>query len=387
MLSGTADAEVRLGALFPFSGELALLGDESWRGVELAAEEINEAGGIKGEPVTFARGDAVDNNQAISEARRLISVEGVSAILGTYSSSRSQVASQVSELAGIPYFELGAVSDDITSRGFEYLFRTNPTARSMAARSIEMLTDAIAPGLGAQPADLKLAIIYEDSLYGTTVSGFQEEFAGEAGLDVVEKLSYPASTVDMSSLILRLQQAEADVVFQTSYQNDSVLFFRQANEAGFEPKAIIGGGGGYSLTDTMRAVGQDVIDGAFNVDVTQYAINPEAAPGIEDFVAAYEAKYGNKPRSGHSLLNYVGAKVIFGALEQAESLEPDAIVEAVRAVDIPAGGTAEGWGVRFGDDGQNERAAMMGMQWQDGALVTVFPPEAAVAEMRLPEAE
>ena len=57
--------------------------------------------------MNLARGDAVDNNQAIGEARRLISVEGVGAIFGTYSSSRSIAASQVAELAGIPYFELG----------------------------------------------------------------------------------------------------------------------------------------------------------------------------------------------------------------------------------------------------------------------------------------
>lgn len=385
LTAGEAAADVKFGALFPFSGELALLGDESWRGIELAQEEINAKGGINGEPVVFLRGDGVDNNQAIAEARRLISVEGVHAIFGSYSSSRSQVASQVAELAGIPYFELGAVSDDITSRGFQYLFRTNPTARSMAERTIDLVTDVIAPRLGVEPSELKLGIIHEDSLYGTTVSNFQKAFAEERGLEVAEAMAYPASTVDLSSTILRLQQAQIDVVLQTSYMNDSILFFRQAHEAGFEPKAVIGGGGGYSLVDTARAVGNDLIDGVFNVDVTQYAVNPEAAPGIEEFVAAYEAKYQMPPRSGHSLLHYTGAKVILEALADAPALDPETIVATVRAIDIPAGGTPEGWGVKFDETGQNERATMMGMQWQDGDLVTVFPPEAAVAEIRFGE--
>ncbi|WP_027136225.1 ABC transporter substrate-binding protein [Geminicoccus roseus] len=387
LMASTAHAEVKIGALFPFSGALALLGDESWRGVELAGEEFNAAGGIDGEQVVFVRGDAVDNNQAIAEARRLISVEEVKAIFGTYSSSRSQVASQVAELAGIPYFELGAVSDDITGRGFQYLFRTNPTAKSMAERTVQMITEVIAPRLGVEPGSLKIGIIHEDSLYGTTVAHFQNEFGSEAGLTIVETMPYPADTVDLSSTILRLQQNEVDVVLQTSYQNDSVLFFRQAHEAGFEPKAVIGGGGGYSLVDTAQAVGTDLIEGVFNADVTQYSVNPDAAPGIEDFVTAYETKYGSEPRSGHSLLTYVGAKVILEALAKAESLEPDAIVAAVKAIDIPEGGTAEGWGVKFGEDGQNERATMMGMQWQDGKLVTVWPPEAAIAEVRLDKAE
>ncbi len=383
-LSATAaQAELRLGALYPFSGELAVLGDESWRGLELAVEERNAAGGIRGERIVLVRGDAVDNNQAVAEARRLISVSGVKAIFGTYSSARSQVASQVAELARIPYFEMGAVSDAITERRFRYLFRTNPTARDMAARSVEMVVNAVAPGLSVDPKTLRVAIIHEDSLYGTTVGRYQAGFAKEQGLNVVETLPYPANIVDMSSLILRLQNARVDVVLQTSYQNDTVLFFRQAREANFRPRAVIGGGGGYSLRETMQAVGQDVIDGALNIDFTQYAINPQAAPGIEDFVAAYRAKYGMEPRSGHSLGNYVGARVFLDAIAAARSFSADDIRAAVAAVDVPDGQTAEGWGVKFGADGQNERARMMGMQWQDGRLVTVFPPEAAVAPLWL----
>jgi branched-chain amino acid transport system substrate-binding protein len=381
--AGAAQAEVRLGALFPFSGELAVLGDESWRGLEIAVEERNAAGGLRGEKIMLVRGDAVDNNQAVAEARRLISVSGVKAIFGTYSSARSQVASQVAELARIPYFEMGAVSDAITDRKFRYLFRTNPTARDMAARSIEMVTSAVAPGLSVEPKALRLAIIHEDSLYGTTVGRFQAALAREQGLTVVETLPYPANIVDMSSLILRLQAARAEVVLQTSYQNDTVLFFRQAREANFRPRAIIGGGGGYSLRETMQAVGQEVIEGALNIDFTQFAINPAAAPGIEQFVAAYRARYNMEPRSGHSLGNYVGAKVFLDAIAAAKSFSADDIRAAVAAVDVPDGQTAEGWGVKFGPDGQNERAKMMGMQWQDGRLVTVFPPNAAVSEMRL----
>ena len=73
-------ADVKFGALYPFSGQLALLGEESARGVEIAVDEINAAGGVQGEKVVLARGDAVDNNQAIGEARRLISLEKVVAI-------------------------------------------------------------------------------------------------------------------------------------------------------------------------------------------------------------------------------------------------------------------------------------------------------------------
>lgn len=384
-LASPSFADVKFGSLYPISGPLALLGEESARGLELAVDEINAAGGIQGEQIVLERGDAVDNNQATGEARRLISLVGVKAIFGTYSSARVIAASQVSELAGVPYFELGAVADEVTGRGLTYLFRTNPTAANMGKDSIEMLANAIAPGLGKDPKDLKIGIIYEDSSYGTSVAGHQDAHAKDAGLNVVLKSGYPANTVDMSSLVLELREKGVDVVLQTSYQNDSVLFLQQANEAGYKPLAIIGGGGGYSMQPTADAVGHDVIEGVYDVDFTQFEVNQEATPGLDKFVEAYKAKYGTEPRSGHSLNNYVGAKAVLEALDKSEGFEPDQIVAAVKAIDVAEGTTAAGYGIKFDETNQNERASMMGMQWQDGKLVTVYPEGAAVAEMRFAE--
>lgn len=256
VLSATAaHADVKFGALYPFSGQLALLGEESARGLEIAVDEINAAGGIQGEKVVLVRGDAVDNNQAIGEARRLISLEQVAAIFGTYSSARSIAASQVAELSGIPYFELGAVADEVTGRGLKYLFRTNPYAADMGKMIVDMVADKIAPGISKKPEELKIGIIYEDSSYGTSVSTHQANYAKERGLNVAVSSGYPAATVDMSSLVLELKQAGVDVVLQTSYQNDSVLFLQQANEAGYKPAAVIGGGGGIFYAADCRCCG------------------------------------------------------------------------------------------------------------------------------------
>lgn len=380
--AGVAHADVKFGSLYPFSGELALLGEESARGLEIAVDEINKAGGIQGEKVVLVRGDAVDNNQAIGEARRLISLEKVVGIFGSYSSARAIAASQVTELSGIPYFELGAVADEVTGRGLKYLFRTNPYAENFGKTIIDMVTDKIAPSLGKKPEELRIGIIYEDSSYGTSVSKHETDYAKKKGLNIVVSSGYPSATVDMSSLVLQLKQANVDVVLQTSYQNDSILFLKQANEAGFKPAAIIGGGGGYSMQPTADAVGHGIIDGVLDADFTQYLINTKATPGLDAFVAAYKAKYGSAPRSGHSLANYVGAKALLEAIGKAKGFKPDTIVEAVKAIDIPDGATATGFGIKFGKDNQNERAKLMGMQWQDGKLVTVYPDAAAVSPIR-----
>lgn len=379
--TGAASAQdLRLGALYPFSGGLALLGDESFRGFELAVERRNAEGGLLGRKITVVRGDAVDANQAVGTARRLTSVDRVQAIFGSYASSISFAATQVSELAGVPYFELGAISDPITERGFKYVFRSNPTSKSFANRTLDVINEIVAPGLNVKPQDLRIAIVHEDALYGTTVAKYQVEAAKAAGLNVVEVLPYSAKAVDLSSLILRLKGSNVDVVLQTSYQNDTVLFFRQMQEAAFKPKAIIGAGGGYSMQDTVNAVGADNMHGVFDIDFTQYLTNESGAPGLNAFVKAYEKKYGSAPRSGHSLANYAGALIFFDAIQKAGSMDADKIRAAVLALEKPEGSTPTGWGAKFDQSGQNTLGLPSVMQWLDGKLTTVYPADAAVAK-------
>ncbi len=379
----SAWAQVKIGALYPFSGGLALLGDESFRGLELAAEERNAAGGLKGQKIEIVKGDAVDPNQAVGEARRLTSVDKVPVVFGSYASSISLAATQVTELAGIPYFEMGAISDPITERGYKYVFRTNPTAKGFGAQMVDSVLDILGPALGGEGKALKVAIIHEDSLYGQTVAGFQAARAREKGVMIVDTLPYSAKSVDLTPLVLRLKTANVDVVLQTSYQNDTVLFFRQMKEQGLKLKAILGAGGGYSLADTMKAVGAENMEGALDLDFTQYKTNSAGAPGIDAFVVKYKAKYGSEPRSGHSLANYMGANVFFDVMTKARDLSGDAIREEIAKVDIAPGKTVTGWGVKFDAKGQNERASPYLMQWQGGELVTVHPPAAAIAKMKL----
>lgn len=377
--AGTAVADVKMGALYPFSGALAQLGDESFRGLELAVEERNAKGGVLGEQIKLVKADAVDANQAVGEARRLTSVENVAVVFGTFSSALSYAGSQVTELAGVPFFELGAISDSITDRGYKNVYRSNSTAKNFAYAMVDTVGDVIAPELGVDPKTLKLAIIHEDGLYGKTVAQFQQERAKELGFNVVETLPYSAKAVDLSSLILRLRGAKVDVVLQTSYQNDTILFFRQAKAAGFKPKAMIGAGGGYSLADTAKALGKD-IEGAFNIDFPQFLTNEKGAPGLGAFVETYKKRYGMEPRSGHSLVNYVGANAFLDIIEQAGSTDAAKVREAVLSYKKPVGSTATGWGFDFAENGQNQAVTTTLMQWQDGKLVTVWPADAAVAK-------
>jgi branched-chain amino acid transport system substrate-binding protein len=373
--------ELRLGALFPFSGGLALLGDESYRGLELAAEERNAAGGLLARPIRLMKGDATDAAQAVAELRRLLSVEKVGAAFGTFASHLSFAATQAAELQDLPYFELGAVADPITERGFRNLVRLCPRASDFARESVAAIPEALA-GAWSTPADvLRIAILHEEGLYGQTIGGFQEAQLGARGLTQVEKIGYSARSVDLSPVLQRLRAVKADVVLHTGYQNDIVLFYRGMKEAGWRPRMVIGSGAGYSLSDTARSIGPD-FEGTLDVDFTQFEVNEAVAPSVRPFVELYKRRYGSDPRSGHSLANYVGARLVLDALQRAGAMDRDKIRAALLASDVAEGTTATGWGARFDEKGQNLRARPFIAQWQGGKLVTVLPAEAAVAPLR-----
>jgi len=370
-----------LGALYPLTGVLALFGDESFRGLELAVDERNASGGLFGRPIRLVKGDAVDAAAAVSEIKRLITVEKVGAVFGTFASPLVLAASQISELAGIPYFELGAISDPVMDRGFRFLFRSCPTASQFANLSVDVIADVLAPSWGSDRAEVRVAILYEDGLYGSTVSGFQVARLRERGLKMIDKLAYSASTTDLSSAVQRMRGADATVVLHTGYQSDTVLFYRQMRQAGWLPRMVIGAGGGYALSDTASTIGAD-FDGTMNVGFPPYETSQAVAAGARDVAAAYEKKYGAKPRSGHSLANYVGGLLFFDALSRAGGLDKDKVRDSVRATALAPTQTANGWGAGFDEKGQNVQAAPFVAQWLGGVLRTVLPTEAAMTSLR-----
>jgi branched-chain amino acid transport system substrate-binding protein len=368
-----------IGALFPFSGSLSLLGDESFRGLDLATDERNAAGGLLGRPIALMRGDANESGPATAEAKRLIEQAKVSCLFGAYASAVAIAGSAVAELAGVPYFELDALADSVTERGFKLTFRTGPLASAVGFLSVDTVADLLLPLWGADSAKLKLAILHEDGPTGTAVAAAQEARCKDRALPLAERISYPATDIDFAPLVQRLRGANADVVLHTAHANDVVLLHRALKQAGWRPRMVIGAGGGYSLNDTARALGAD-FNGAMNVDVTQYRISDIVAPGVSEVAAAYQRKYGAPPRSGHSLICFAGARVFFDAVQRAGTLDTDKLRPALLATDAPNGSLVAGYGVRFDDKGQNFRAHPYLSQWQKGALVTIAPGDAAVAE-------
>jgi branched-chain amino acid transport system substrate-binding protein len=379
-----ASAELRLGAVFPLSGPLALLGDESFRGVELAVEERNAAGGVLGRPLRLVRADAPDEAAAAAETRRLVAGnERVAAIFGSFVSSVGLPGSQVADAAGVSWFELGAIGDAFIERGLRWTFRASPRAADFAATTILGVADVLAPALALPAERLRIAIAQEEAPGGRSVATAQEEQARARGLTLVERVAYAPRAADLGALVQRLRGLEAEVILHTGAPGDEVLLFRAFRDAQWRPRMVIGTAGGYGLVETARSLGA-ALTGAMSADLTPFAVNERHAPGARAFADAYLRRYGAAPRSGHGLACHVGARLFLEALHRAGGVEKERVRAAVLALDVAEAATATGWGARFDERGQNTRARPVLCQWQAGPdglrQVVVHPAAAAVAD-------
>ena len=166
---------IKIGVLFPLSGALGPSGQHNLNGAQVALDELNAAGGLMGKKLEFAVGDAPTTAAAVSEANRLISQEGVKVIIGTVSSSLALAAAPVSDRNNVVYWELEAVSDDLTNKGFRYMFRTVVPASGLGNEAANYTVKSVAPLMKVDPKDLKIGIIHEDGDYGTSVADSVEK--------------------------------------------------------------------------------------------------------------------------------------------------------------------------------------------------------------------
>jgi branched-chain amino acid transport system substrate-binding protein len=375
-----AQEKIKIGVLLPFSGPLAYEGNEVFKGFEVARVEQNQKGGLLGKQIEFLKGDAVDPKAAVGEAERLISVEKVSVILGTFSSPRSYAASTIAEKNKVVYWETGSVGDDITKRGHKYTFRICPNAEDLA-KAASFFGVVVAPRILKIPLkELKVAVIGENSLYGTSVSKTVKGMVDAEGAQLVAYEFYDSNTKDLSSLILRLKAKKPDVLIPTCYVNDAILLSRQSRQMDFNVKVFVGTGVGHNTKALADAIGDDV-NGILCSGWPSTTINRKFAWGLDTFIKIYEQVWKEPIGSPHPFGNYTGAWVLWDVIKRAKSMDAELIRKVAEATDIPKGKTPIGWGVKFVSSdqingGQNMRPIWFVEQWKDRKLHTCWPEDA-----------
>src|SRR6266852_5137669 len=361
-LAGVASAQdksVKIGAIYPLSGNAASAGVHAKAAIETAIDIINNAhpelgdlplaknaglaglGGAKVEAI-FADNQgspAVGQNQAL----RLITEEKVVALNGAYQSGITLTTSAISEKYGIPYVAGESVAASLTERGFKWFFRVTPIASDFAK-------------------------IYLD-------------FFKDNGLSIAQDISYSANTTDVQSQVLQLKDKKPDVVIMISYTSDAILYAKTMQALDYKPPLMMADNAGFSDPSLIKTAGK-LVQGVFNR--SSFSIGP---PGSPTFLI--NEMY--KKRSGDDLDDTAarmmqGFFVLCDAIDRAGSTEPGKIQAALKATDLKPDQLIMGYkGVKFDDKGQNILASGLVIQLQDGEnYIPVWPKERAKTAPMLP---
>ena len=387
--AGAASAQgttVKIGAIYPLSGNAASTGVHTKAAFEVAVDIINNGnpalgnlpvtknaglkglGGAKVE-VIFADNQgspAVGQNQAL----RLITEEKVVALSGSYQSGVTLTTSAISEKYGIPFLNGESVAANLTERGFKWFFRTTPVAGDFARIYLDFLKDMKASG---QKVD-NIALVHENTEYGTSVANVITSTFKENGLAIAQDIAYSANTTDVQSQVLQLKDKKPDVVIMISYTSDAILYAKTFQALDYKPPMLIADNAGYSDPSTLKAVGKQ-IQGIFNR--SSFAIGPPGSPTylINEL---YKKKSGGDDMDDTVARQMQGFFVLIDAIDRAGSTEPAKIQAALKATDLKPDQLIMGYkGVKFDEKGQNVLAAGLVIQLDGENYVPVWPKQLA----------
>jgi branched-chain amino acid transport system substrate-binding protein len=363
---------VNVGIILPLSGANAQFGINSRNGIELATDAINAAGGVKalgGAKINLVVADATSTpTAAATAAQRLISQNDVTAVIGAFVSSLTIAISEVTERRDIPFITM-SFADQITGRGFKNIFQVTPKGSVLGKAQFGYTLD-LAKAAGAKIE--KIAVMYEDTAYGTAQSAGLRAGAKNANVEIVMDEAYPLGITDATPLINKLRTSGAQALFPVSYLNDSMLIIRTMRQQRIAIPAI-GGAAGYVIPDFEKALGP-FADGVLSIAPANYDLAPELGERFRQrfgYFMVHEA-----------LENAVCVDVLVQAIERAKSTKPEDVAAALRGARFEGGWTKAmtGGAVQFDATGYNTLSVPVMVQWRGKDLATVWPEEYAKAK-------
>jgi branched-chain amino acid transport system substrate-binding protein len=383
---------VKIGVIYPLTGNAASAGASAKDAVELGAEIVNnphpELTGIPlaataglpnlgGARIEFVNADHQGSPQVgQNQTLRLITQDKVVAVLGAYHSSVALVATAVAERQGIPFLVSDSVALNITGRGFKWVFRTGPIASDFATAYTLFLNDLRKAGRKIDT----IAIVNENTDYGTSVAGSINEAAKRAGIAVAAQIPYNASSTDVTGQVLQLKQLQPDAVIFISYTADTILYFKTLKNLDYLPPIIIGDDAGFSDPAFIPNVG----------DLAQGAVNRSAWDAGAPRSNTYKINEMFKSKHGRDLDDtsarwMQGFLTLADAINRAGSTEPGKIQEALRETDLKPEQLMIGYrGVKFDATGQNTLSATYLIQLQGKEYKSVWPDSRATAKLMWP---
>ncbi|MFS8856681.1 ABC transporter substrate-binding protein [Synechococcus sp. H55.7] len=329
LLPGTAQqaaqTPVKIGALLSLTGDLQAYGENCLKGIKLALDQINAAGGILGSPAQVVEADDQTSAQpAIDAAQRLVNVEKVAGIIGALGSGITiPVATTVTAPNEIPQISPASTAPTITTlEDSDFLFRTVP---SDAFQGVALAQVTREENLE------RLAVIYINNDYGKGLAdSFKAAFEKQGG-KITKAVPYDPGKASYRSELTQLKEGDPQALVLIGYPENGVVILRQALEEGLFDRFV--------FTDGMRSpdlaaqVGADKLEGS--IGTSPQALTDSKAYQI--FADAYKAAYGELPPTPYIDTAYDAAFLLALAIQKAGSTDGTAVRDALRQVANPPG--------------------------------------------------
>ena len=362
---------IKVGIVLPLTGPQAKFGEIEKQSFDMALEEINGSGGIKGKKLEFIMEDDTGRpDVGRSVVEKLITKDKVVMLGGGYSSSVTFGVAGVAQQNRVPFLVNTGSADKITEQGWDYIFRLNPPVSEYASGVETFLAEVV------KPKDA--VILHENSLFGTKGAKAFQQSCEKLGIKVLMTQGYEHGGIDFKPVLVKVKQLNPDLVYMISYIMDASLLMRQARELKLTPKLFVGGAAGFTLPEFDQNAGKAA---NFVVSATLWhQVLP--LPGAMDYFNRFKAKY-NKDTEYHGAEAYAAAYVIRDVLKRAKSFSPEDIKQALSETKLM---TVFG-PVKFTsyDKKTNQnRLTTYVVQWQHGKLQLIWPKNLANAKYVYP---
>ncbi|MBI2461993.1 MAG: amino acid ABC transporter substrate-binding protein [Candidatus Rokubacteria bacterium] len=376
-----AQRPLLVGASISRTGAYAELAPALQHGYRLCVKHANEKGGVMGRPLQLVIED--DRSEPATAARlyeRFITQDRVDALLGPYSSPITEAVADVAEKHRMPLVASGAAATSIFKKGRRYVFMLV----SPAEVYLEGLVD-----MAARRGLRTLALIHEDTLFPRAIAEGTVALARTRGLSVVAVEAYPRGTKDFSGPLMRIRDANPDVLGAGTYFDDAVAITRQLERVDLNPKmfaATVGSDFPKFYTELGRTA--EFVYGNSQWEPDLVALLRAGGripvtrryPGAREFVEAHRREFPGVAISYHTAQGYGGCQVFVEAVRRADSLDGPKVRDALLKMDL---NTVFG-PFKVDADGVQIAHKMLMFQWQDGKKVIVWPDELAPDKPRFP---
>ncbi len=364
-----AQNTTRIGVITSLTGSQAAFGEAHKNGYAIALDEINARGGVLGKKLELDfYDDQSKPDQAVQGVSKLVDQDQVPMLLGSYSSESTKAIVPAVTQRETPLIIPTATADNVMDSKSPWIFRICAGATDYARATIGFLKASGAPKT--------MAIVYENTNFGQSNMKAMTAAAKEAGINLVAVESYEAKSPDYKAVLQRVKEANPEVIYFCSYLLDATTLMRQTREVDLNPKYYTSAGTGFAAAEfpTEKGAGKNA---DFTFSVSQWLPTAKWA-GSKEFDAEYFKRFNSHPQY-HAMQAYAALLVATQAINNAKSLEPAKIRDAIKNIDLAS--TPFGH-IKF-DNGQNQHPVLI-TQVQNGQYRVVFPADAAEAKPTIP---